>query len=123
MTLRSVVMLSLAVALAAQPSHAASIVLEGGMVHTLAGEPIQGPVVIEDGVIRGVGPGTTIPDGATRINVTGLHVYPGLFDALGQIGLVEVNATAATVDHTELGRYNPHLRAATAIHPASEVIR
>jgi len=122
MTRIDVAILSLSVALAPQPARAASIVLEGGTVHTLTGEPTQGPVVIEDGVISGVGPGAAIPDGATRIDVTGLHVYPGLFDALGQMGLVEVNAVAATVDHTELGSYNPHLRAATAIHPASEVI-
>ena len=122
MTRLNIVILSLSAALAHHPAQAASIVLEGGTVHTLTGDPIQGPVVIEDGVVRGVGPGTAIPDGATRIDVTGLHVYPGLFDALGQMGLVEVNAVAATVDHTELGSYNPHLRAATAIHPASEVI-
>ena len=66
MTRLIVVMLSLSMALAAQPARAASIVLEGGTVHTLAGDPTPGPVVIEDGVIRGVGPGTAIPEGATR---------------------------------------------------------
>lgn len=116
---RSLLTLLLLVA-AGVPAAADSIVLAGGTVHTLAGEPAVGDVVIEDGVIRGVG--VTAPEGARRIDVTGLHVYPGIFDAMSHIGLVEVGAEAATVDTTELGGYNPHLQAATAVHPASEVI-
>ncbi len=106
----------------AVPAFADSIVLTGGTVHTMAGEPVEGHVLIVDGVIRGVGPDVAVPEGATQIDVTGLHVYPGIFDAMSQMGLVEVGAVAATVDTTELGSYNPHLRAATAVHPASEVI-
>ena len=111
-------LLSLAAAnLAAEP-----LVLDGGTVHTLAGDAFVGRVVIEDGLIRGVGPAAEIPDGATRLDVAGLHVYPGIFDALSTLGLAEINAVAATVDTAELGAYNPHLMAATAVHPASEVI-
>jgi len=104
------------------PLGADSIVLAGGTVHTLVGEPALGDVVVEDGVIRAVGAGVAVPEGARRIDVTGLHVYPGIFDAMSLIGLVEVNAEAATVDTTEIGGYNPQLQAATAVHPASEVI-
>ena len=101
---------------------AGALVIQGGTVHTLAGEPFQGDVVIEDGMITAVGPDASAPAGAETIDASGLHVYPGMFDALSQMGLVEVGAVAATVDTTEVGGYNPHLGASTAIHPASEVI-
>ncbi len=100
--------------LTAQP-----LVLTGGTVHSLVGEPAAGDVVIVDGLIAA---GGEAPEGATVLDVTGLSVYPGLFDALSTHGLVEIGAVRATVDTTELGNYNPHLRAASAIHPASEVI-
>ncbi|MEM7350005.1 MAG: amidohydrolase family protein [Acidobacteriota bacterium] len=101
---------------------AETLVVVGGTVHSLAGDPITGSVVIEEGVIRHVGPTAPAPRDAPRIDASGLHIYPGLFDAFSTLGLVEVSAIAATVDTTELGNHNPHLQAATAIHPASEVI-
>ncbi len=104
-------------ALAAQP-----LVLEGGTVHSLAGEPFIGRLVISGGVIQAVGGEVATPAEATVLDVAGLHVYPGMFDAMSTHGLVEISAVAATVDTTELGQYNPHLKAAEAIHPASEVI-
>lgn len=120
-TLR-ILLLAVVLAGAATALWAEALVLEGGTVHTLAGEPFVGRVVIEDGVIRAVGPGAEVPPGATPLDVSGLHVYPGMCDALGQIGLVEIGAVAATDDTTELGRFNPHLMALTAVHPASEII-
>mgnify|MGYP003345382715 FL=1 len=38
------------------------------------------------------------------IDATGKHVYPGLILCNSQLGLVEVNAVRATIDHTEIGR-------------------
>ncbi len=107
---------------AAAPLAAQSLVLEGGTVHSLAGEPFVGRVVITDGHIQATGGEVAAPGEAAILDVAGLHVYPGMFDAMSAMGLVEVGAIAATVDTTELGRFNPHLRAAAAIHPASEVI-
>ncbi len=102
--------------LTAQP-----LVLDGGTVHSLAGEPAVGRVVIAGGLIQAVG-ADAAAEGATVLDVADLHVYPGLFDSLSTHGLVEIGAVRATVDSTELGNYNPHLKAASAIHPASEVI-
>ena len=45
-----------------------------------------------------------------------------MMDAVSRLGLTEVSSTAATVDTTELGDYNPQLTAATAVHPSSEHI-
>jgi imidazolonepropionase-like amidohydrolase len=43
-------------------------------------------------------------------------------DAVSQLGLTEVGAVPVTNDTVELGDFNPQIRAATAIHPASEHI-
>lgn len=62
--------------------------LTGGTVHPVASPPIQGGVVIlRDGLVEAVGAGLTVPADATTIDVRGLHVYPGLFDAQTSIGL------------------------------------
>ena len=114
--------LALAVVAASTPfAGAESLAITGGTVHPVSGESFVGTVVIEDGVIAAAGADLDVVTDAT-IDATGLHVYPGLFDAFSQLGLVEVNAVAATDDQAEMGTYNPHLRAATAIHPASRVL-
>ena len=103
-----------------QPS---TYAIRGAKIYTLAGPPIEkGNVVIRDGRITAVGVDASIPDGAEVVDGTGLEVYPGLFDAFTQLGLTEVDAVNATVDTTDLGEFNPHLIAATAIHPPSEHI-
>lgn len=104
------------------PAFAETLVIDGGTVHTMTGAPFVGRVVIANGVITAVGADVAIPADAKRIDATGLHVYPGIFDALSALGLVEVNSVSATNDRAEMGMYNPHLEAATAIHPSSEVI-
>ena len=104
------------------PALAQTLVIDGGTVHPMSGDPFTGRVVIENGVITAVGADITAPPGAIRIDATGLHVYPGVFDALGTLGLIEINSVSATNDQAEMGMYNPHLGAATAIHPSSEVI-
>jgi len=98
------------------------LVLDGGMVHPVDGAPFVGRVVVEDGLILAAAADAAVPANARRLDIQGLHVYPGLCDAFSGLGLVEVGAVAATVDTTEIGHFNPHLRAATAVHPASEVI-
>ena len=80
----------------------------------------DGTLVIRDGKIAAVGAAVEVPAGARVIDAKGLEVYPGLFDAVTQIGLSEVGAVGATVDATEAGNYNPDVVAATAISPSSE---
>ena len=99
-----------------------SLLLEGGTVHSMVGEPTVASILVVDGEIRAVGQALEAPAEARRLDVSGLHVYPGLFDAFSTLGLVEVDSVPATVDTSELGSYNPHLTATTAVHPASEVL-
>ncbi|HET6349691.1 MAG TPA: amidohydrolase family protein [Candidatus Krumholzibacteria bacterium] len=121
---QSIVCLTLMVLASVVPAWAMAqaLVIDGGTIHPVTGAPFVGRVVIDHGVITAVGADAAIPDGAARLDATGLHVYPGLFDANTTEGLDEVDAVAATDDESEMGMYNPNLTAATAIHPASEVI-
>ena len=102
-----------------------ALVIQGGRVHTMVDErPLEnGTVVIRSGRIAAVGgPTTAIPAGAQVIDASGMHVFPGFFDAVTRLGLTEIGAVAVTSDFRELGGNNPHLRGATAVHPASEIL-
>ena len=114
-----------AAALALAPSSGAgaqALAIRGGTVHSMAGAPYVGTVVVENGRITAAGPSVSVPTGARVIDAAGLHVYPGLFDAGTQLGLTEVGAVDVTNDMDELGEYTPHLQARTAVHPATEHI-
>ena len=92
-------------------------------IFTLAGSPVEdGTLVIRDGKIAAVGSSVEVPAGAQVIDAKGLQVYPGMFDAVTQMGLSEIGAVSATVDTTEAGNYNPDVVAATAVSPSSEHI-
>lgn len=104
------------------PTVAQDLVIRGGQVVTMVDgvDPIRADVLIRDGRIAAVG--DVAAGDATVIDASGLTVYPGFVDAMNQLGLVEISSISATVDGAEMGGYNAHLTAATAIHPASEVI-
>ena len=58
------------------------VALVNGTVHSMSGDTIQGgTVVIQDGKIVSVGKSVTVPSGAKVLDLKGLHVYPGFFDA------------------------------------------
>jgi len=122
-TMRTLGALLLAACIGTTALTAQALVIRGGTVHTLAGSPIEGgTVVVEDGLIVAVGDAVSVPAGAEVLDATGMHVYPGLFDGASNLGLTEVGSVDVTNDMNELGDFNPHLLAMTAIHPASEHI-
>lgn len=121
--LRSLMAGCVGLVLAAAPAAAQTFAIQGGTVHPMdGGDPFVGTVVIENGRIAQVGPDVQAPADAEVVDATGQHVYPGMFDAVSRLGLTEIGAVDVTNDARELGRYNPHLQAATAIHPATEHI-
>jgi imidazolonepropionase-like amidohydrolase len=62
--------------------------LTGGRVVTVSGSVQEAAtVLLRDGVIEAVGPGTKIPPDARVIDVKGLTVTPGLIDGFGGVGL------------------------------------
>jgi len=101
------------------------IALVGGTIHTVAGASIpDGTLVFDGGRITQVGKANQvkIPADAEEISIEGKHVYPGLFDAHTNIGLVEINAVRATRDYSESGSINPNVKANVAVNPDSELI-
>jgi len=97
-----------------------SYAIVGARVFPISGPPIDGAtVVIRDGKIASVGKGGA-PAGVKVIDGKGLEVYPGLFNAVTEIGLSEIGeGDPGSVDTQELGDYNPQLVSATAVNPAS----
>ncbi|HXK08881.1 MAG TPA: amidohydrolase family protein [Vicinamibacteria bacterium] len=115
----------LAFGLAAAPLAAqdATFAITNARVVTVSGPVIErGTVVVARGRIAAVGADVAVPPGATVVDAAGRTLYPGLFDALTSIGLVEVPSVAATVDTTEVGEVNPHAKAWIALHPDSELV-
>ena len=99
----------------------------GAMVHPVSAAPVENAkVIIQDGKITQWGAGTPIPMNTTVIDATGLHVYPGLINAAGDFGLVEIYSTRATVDSDDIAKFQPANRTLSAVHPHSlhvEVVR
>ncbi|MCE2421866.1 MAG: amidohydrolase family protein [Gemmatimonadetes bacterium] len=108
---------------ASEAQEAGAYAVVGATIHTVAEGVIEnGTIVMRDGRIIAVGQDVEVPPGAEVVNGEGKHVYPGMIDAFSSLGLTEIGAVPATNDQSELGNWNPHLNAHTAIHPASEHI-
>jgi len=114
---------SVGLAANAQSQASGSYAITHAKIFTLTGAPIEdGTLLIRDGKIAAVGTTVEVPRGAAIIDGKGLQVYPGLFDAVTQMGLSEISAVNSTVDSSETGPYNPDVVAATAVLPSSEHI-
>jgi imidazolonepropionase-like amidohydrolase len=97
--------------------------IRNAKIVTGAGAAIErGTVLIRDGKIAEVGARVTVPGNAKVIDATGLSVYPGLIDCGTSIGLTEIGSIQETRDTTELGDFNPHMRAIVAVQPHTELI-
>src|SRR5689334_19768965 len=93
-------------------------VIRNAKIVTVTGAVIErGSVLIRDGKIAEVGAKVTAPANAKTIDATGLSVYPGMIDSGTQLGLTEIGSIQETHDTTELGDFNPHMRAIVAVQP------
>lgn len=99
------------------------IALVGGAIYPVTGPAIPAGIVLFDkGRIVAVGPNVPIPADAVKVDVTGKRIYPGLFDAHTNLGLLEINSVRATIDDSETGSINPNVRSIVAVNPDSEHI-
>ncbi len=57
-----------------------------------------------------------------QINANGSHLYPGLILPNSRVGLEDISAVRATVDHTEIGDLNSNIRSLIAYNTDSEMI-
>lgn len=81
-------------------AYAQTVAITGGKVHTVGprGTLENATVLISDGKISAVGSGIRVPANAHTIDASGKIVTPGLFNPSGQLGLVEVSASAGPHD-------------------------
>jgi imidazolonepropionase-like amidohydrolase len=101
---------------------AETLLLTGATVHTVSGEVLSpGDVLVENGKIAGVGSNLNAA-GATKVDLSGLHVYPGMISLNTALGLTEIEAVRATADNTETGDFTPDVESWIAANPDSELI-
>jgi imidazolonepropionase-like amidohydrolase len=80
--------LALVGAVAALADGPSSYAITGARILVGTGEVIEkGVLVVDDGLIVGVGESTPVPEGAWVIDGSGKTVYPGFIDALSTLGL------------------------------------
>ena len=56
------------------------------------------------------------------IDLTGMHLYPGMIDSVTKLGLQEMSAVRATNDYNEVGDMTPEVRAYVSVNPDSVII-
>lgn len=110
--------------LAVEESPTGSYLLTGGKIFPVDGEPIEGgSILVVDGQIQAIGSSELqAPQGTVTVDLAGLSVYPGMINAGGALGLVEIGSIRETHDYSEAGDFNADLRASVAVHADSELI-
>jgi imidazolonepropionase-like amidohydrolase len=106
-----------------QPLEAAeNFMITGATVHTISGRTLApGMVLVIDGKIVDVG--ERVSDrGAKTIDLTGMHLYPGLICLDSVLGLTEIESVRGTADALEVGDYRPDVQSWIAVNPDSELI-
>ncbi|WP_285010017.1 amidohydrolase family protein [Pedobacter faecalis] len=107
------------------PPQDKKVIIMGAMLHIGNGNTIDnGYLIFERGKIIGVGDATVVridPTGATLINANGKHIYPGFIAPLTNLGLAEFESVKATLDFSEIGNFNPHIRSLVAYNTDSKV--
>ncbi len=100
-----------------------TFLLKGATIHTMAGRDIQnGSILVRDGKIAGVGQNLSAPAGVKVIDAAGMQVYPGMIDSASIVGILEISAVRESSDISEIGNFNPQLRAGISVNPDSEHI-
>lgn len=100
---------------------AATLRLDGAVLHTAAG-PVRtnASLLVRDGRLEAVGEVAESAD--QRVDLSGLHVFPGLIAPTTILGLQEIDAVRATRDTTEVGAWTPEVASWVSVNPDSELI-
>jgi imidazolonepropionase-like amidohydrolase len=95
----------------------------GATIHPVSGPDIaRGTLVVRDGKIASVSAGAAPAADGPVVDATGEHLYPSIFPPLTTLGLAEISAVRASVDHGEIGDINPDARASLAVNFDSELL-
>jgi imidazolonepropionase-like amidohydrolase len=106
----------------AAPGEDGPYVIRGGTVVNPGGQRLPNTnIVIRNNRIVAIGP-TATAQGAKVIDATGKFVYPGMIDANTGIGLTEIGGIQTMNLRSEMGEFNPHMKAVVAINVESELL-
>lgn len=105
-------------------SHAQQIAIKGDVLHTAAGDAItNGVVLIRDGIIREVGPESTVRIPAGYEIHEAAVATPGFIDAHSVVGLAGIYNVESDQDQLELSSaLQPDLRAIDAYNAREELV-
>ena len=106
----------------AQPGVDGTFLIRGATVWTGTGQTLQNTnVLLRNGRIEAIGANASAA-GATEIDGRGKFLYPGMIDSYTPLGLAEIGGIATMNLRSEMGEYNPHMRAVVAINVDSDMI-
>lgn len=121
-TLAAVVFLPAITMAQASPGDGGDWIIRGATVVTGTGERLANTsILIRNGRIAQMG--TNISAGNAKIfDATGKFVYPGMIDANTGIGLQEIGGVQTMSMRSEMGQFNPHIRALVGLNVESEIL-
>lgn len=105
----------------AAPGDEGPYLIKGGTIVNADQRMANTDILVRAGRITQVGPNLPAT-GAKVIDATGKFVYPGMIDANTGIGLQEIGGVQTMTMRTELGQFNPHIRAVVALNVESEIL-
>jgi imidazolonepropionase-like amidohydrolase len=112
-----------ALLVAGADASARTLLFKNALIHTVAkGDIENGQVLVTDGKISAVTKADENLQADETIDLKGAHLYPGLINAAGWLGLVEIDAIRATHDMSESGRFTPDVKAWLSVNPDSELL-
>jgi len=108
------------------PKQTKKIILLNGIAHLGNGKVIENSAIaFENGKLTIVANAAAIKldfnNFDTVIDVRGKHIYPGIIAPNSTLGLTEIDAVQMTSDFSELGVFNPHIRAIIAYNTESKI--
>lgn len=102
------------------PDGGETLALVSGTVHTVSGGSIPGgTVLIQDGILVGVGKDLEIPAGARVVDLSGKHLWPGQVALHTGLGLWEIGSVRGTDDLSEIGGNQPDIRVSSSLNAES----
>jgi imidazolonepropionase-like amidohydrolase len=106
----------------AAPGEDATYLIRGGTVVNPGGQKMANTnILVRNNRIVAVGAGATAAD-AKVIDATGKFIYPGMMDASTGIGLSEIGSVQTTNFRSEMGEFNPHMKALVGLNVESELL-
>lgn len=108
----------------AKPQQKKTVIM-GAKLHLGNGETIaHGYLIFEKGKIIGLGDATLVKLSLTDAEVidgNNKHIYPGFIAPITNLGLSEFESVKATLDFSEIGNINTHIRSIVAYNTDSKV--